>query len=83
MVNHNILPSKLSLNDVRGVSHSWFESYVQNHRQYVKTEFTNFGNEKLFREPQGSTLGQLLVFLLDVSDLANCTDKLSVQSFPG
>ena len=49
----------------------------------MKTEFTNSGNEKLFREPQGSTLGQLLVYLLDVNDLANCTDKLSVQSFPG
>lgn len=49
----------------------------------MKTDFTNFGNEKLFCEPQGSTLGQLLVFLLDVNDLANCTDKLSVQSFSG
>ena len=80
-VNHKILLFRLYLYGFRGTQHSWFESYLHNRRQYVKIDSTKSSYENIScRIPQGSTLGPLL-FLLYVSDLPNCVDKLSVRSF--
>ena len=63
-VDHNILVKKLDHYGIRGVSNSWFKSYLNNRKQYVSINgFNSELNDIKCGVPQGSVLGPLLFLL--------------------
>ncbi|XP_074030330.1 uncharacterized protein [Leptinotarsa decemlineata] len=70
-VNHGILLQKLEYYGIRGISHKWMTSYLQDREQYVKVSGAVSEEKKLTSGvPQGSALRPIL-FLLYVNDLTN------------
>ena len=71
MVNHKILLSKLYHYGIRDVTLKWFQSYLENRKQYV-TYNGEISDMQIIKcgVPQGSILRPLL-FSIYISDLAN------------
>ena len=68
-VDHNILLRKLDHYGIRGLSNSWFKSYLSNRKQFVSIlGFNSIENVIKHGVPQGSVLGPLL-FLLYINYL--------------
>ena len=68
-VDHNILVKKLDHYGIRGVSNSWFKSYLNNRKQYVSINgFNSELNDIKCGVRHSSVLGPLL-FLLYINDL--------------
>ena len=75
-MDHNILLAKLKQYGIRGNTHSWFESYLTNRKQYV--EYNNFKSDTktiIHGVPQGSILGPLL-FIIFMNDFSRSSDLL-------
>ena len=80
-VNHSILIDKLHFYGIRGITLSWFKSYLSNREQYVQiSSHRSSLNHVQCGVPQGSILGPLL-FIIYVNDLFNSSQLLSFILF--
>ena len=80
-VNHEVLPKKLEIYDIRGITKKWFKSFLKDRKQYITIQGIKSDQELIdYGVTQGFVLGPLL-FIIFINDFHSAIHFSAVHHF--
>ena len=80
-VNHEILPQKLEIYDIRGITKKWFKSFLKDTKQHITIQGIKSDQELIdYGVSQGFVLGPLL-FIIFINDFHSAIHFSAVHHF--